>query len=83
MEGQFVPLFSKGAVLGGSSATSKPGSAGPQTPAGFRLLNQPNGPGASDQAGKPQVTLRREGDRVTQIRVQCACGQVIELECVY
>ncbi len=33
--------------------------------------------------GTPTVSLQREGDRVTQIRVQCACGQIIELACVY
>ncbi|NOS71975.1 MAG: hypothetical protein HOP33_18865 [Verrucomicrobia bacterium] len=32
---------------------------------------------------KPSVTLRRDGDRVTHVRVECACGQVIELECAY
>jgi hypothetical protein len=34
-------------------------------------------------AGKPVVTLQREGDRVTGIRVECGCGQVIELACSY
>ncbi len=38
---------------------------------------------ASNPVGKPVVTLQRDGDRVTHIRVQCACGQVIELECAY
>jgi hypothetical protein len=33
--------------------------------------------------GQPSVTVRREGDRVTGICVQCACGEVIELACVY
>ncbi|HTD65792.1 MAG TPA: hypothetical protein VK846_04580 [Candidatus Limnocylindria bacterium] len=32
---------------------------------------------------KAQVSLVREGDRITGIRVQCACGEVIELQCVY
>ena len=32
---------------------------------------------------KPNVTLQRDGDRVTQIRIQCVCGQVIELYCLY
>jgi hypothetical protein len=31
----------------------------------------------------PTVTLQREGDRVTRIQVQCACGEVIELDCEY
>lgn len=31
----------------------------------------------------PTVTVQRNGDLVTQIRVQCGCGQVIELDCHY
>jgi hypothetical protein len=33
--------------------------------------------------GRPSVTLRRQGEAVCGIRVECVCGQVIELECVY
>jgi hypothetical protein len=29
------------------------------------------------------VTLRRNGDVVSGIRIQCKCGQVIDLACVY
>ena len=32
---------------------------------------------------EPVITLKREGDRVTVIEVQCSCGQVIELKCDY
>ena len=34
-------------------------------------------------AGKPVVTLQRDGDRVTGIRIECVCGQVIELACSF
>lgn len=34
-------------------------------------------------SGKPVVTLQRNGDVVTAIKVQCTCGQVIELNCQY
>lgn len=34
-------------------------------------------------AGKPVVTLEREGDQVSLIRIECSCGQVIELACSY
>ena len=33
--------------------------------------------------GKPIVTLQREGDKVTRIRVQCGCGEAIDLDCLY
>ena len=38
---------------------------------------------AAGAARKPVVTLQREGERITGIRVECACGQVIELACSY
>jgi hypothetical protein len=34
-------------------------------------------------AGQSQVSLVRDGDRITGVRVQCGCGEVIELQCVY
>lgn len=33
--------------------------------------------------GEVKVELKREGDRVSQIRIQCRCGEVIELLCDY
>ena len=30
-----------------------------------------------------QVETRREGDRITQIRVTCGCGELIEINCEY
>jgi hypothetical protein len=38
--------------------------------------------GAGGQV-EPRVTLQHDGDRVSSIRIQCGCGQVIELACVY
>ena len=32
---------------------------------------------------EPRVSLQSDGDRITSIRVQCACGQVMDLACVY
>jgi hypothetical protein len=32
---------------------------------------------------EPRVTVQREGDRVAGIRIQCSCGQVIDLACAY
>jgi hypothetical protein len=43
---------------------------------------------AADAAEKkkvcePRVSVQREGDRVISIRVQCGCGQVMDIACVY
>jgi hypothetical protein len=45
--------------------------------AAFAAVNQAN------FSPQPKITCQREGDRITQIRIQCACGQVIELACDY
>jgi hypothetical protein len=39
-------------------------------------------PPAKD-CGRPSVTLQRQGEVVSGIRIECACGQVIELACSY
>ena len=31
----------------------------------------------------PRISIQRDGDQVTSIRIQCGCGQVIDLACVY
>jgi hypothetical protein len=36
-----------------------------------------------DPCAKPTVTLQRNGDVVTGIRIQCGCGRVTDLNCVY
>ncbi|MFO1488104.1 MAG: hypothetical protein U1F65_06480 [Verrucomicrobiota bacterium] len=35
------------------------------------------------KACEPRVSIQREGDHVTGIRVHCSCGQVIDLACIY
>jgi hypothetical protein len=52
------------------------------------LEKKPLGPGEtalSDEKRfcEPRLSVQREGDRVTSIRIQCTCGQVLELACVY
>jgi len=42
-----------------------------------------HGPQNPTAPAQPIVTLQREGDRVTGIRIACLCGQVIELACAY
>jgi hypothetical protein len=32
---------------------------------------------------EPRLSLQRDGERVTNIRIQCACGQMMDLACVY
>ncbi len=70
----------------------------PVSPRGFRVVSKPeagsafaplaapdtpHAHAAAGAAGKPVVTLQRDGERVTAIRIECVCGQVIELACSY
>ncbi len=46
--------------------------------------NPPGSAGAGTEAcSKPVVTLQRNGEIVSGIRIQCGCGQVVDLACVY
>jgi hypothetical protein len=40
-------------------------------------------PPPAQNCASPKVTLQKQGEVVTGIRIQCGCGQVIELSCVY
>jgi len=73
-----------------------PGAARSATPPGLKVVPKSEaGPAFSPVAtsaaahihaagtGKPVVTLQREGERVTGIRIECVCGQIIELACSY
>jgi hypothetical protein len=44
---------------------------------------QPLGHAGTGGQCEPSVTLQRDGERISAIRVQCGCGQVIELACIY
>lgn len=39
--------------------------------------------GAEKKIGEPKVTVQRDGDRVTHLRIQCTCGMIMDLACVY
>jgi hypothetical protein len=32
---------------------------------------------------EPRLSLQRDGERITNIRIQCTCGQMLDLACVY
>jgi hypothetical protein len=85
MPDNFVPLAPAAKSAGGNGhaftplefRAAPPGADGRATP-GF------NGAARAPQnCASPKVTLQRQGDLVTSIRVECPCGQVIELNCVY
>lgn len=52
-------------------------------PQSFHALGHPGGKAGVGVQCEPSVTLQHDGGRVSAIRIQCACGQIIELACVY
>lgn len=32
---------------------------------------------------EPRVSVQRDGSRVTHLRIQCTCGQTLDLACLY
>jgi len=81
MNEPFVPL-NKNAMPGQNRANFRVSIVGDaESSRPFQPLGH-----ASGQAGhqhEPRVTLQHDGERVSSIRIQCGCGQVIELACVY
>ena len=67
-------------ATGGTSAAKTAGfqSLESQRPTGF---SSPNG--GEKKIGEPRVSVQRDGDRVTHLRIQCTCGQILDLACVY
>jgi hypothetical protein len=76
MNDQFIPLVPRDSSAPAQSAT-------PSQP--FQALHAAAAPAHPHphSAASPQVTLKRDGDRVTHINVHCSCGQVVELTCLY
>ena len=94
MSSPFIPLLS---VNPNVFSVPAPNRAEGQTPAGnsfVPVLDTPVVPiAAAPKAPSPDappvacsnplVTLQKDGDSVTHVRIQCSCGQVIELACAY
>lgn len=69
-----------------SAATSEAAASGVVKPDCFQSLEglRPTSMnGQEKKIGEPRVTVQRDGDRVTHLRIQCSCGQVLDLACVY
>lgn len=54
----------------------------PSTPQSSRAVEPQPAP-KHEMHGEPKITLERQGETITHIRVECGCGQVIELKCQY
>ncbi len=85
MNSSFKPLLTPGPVDAGQRATFTARvvkqTTGTPFQAAAAALNPSVAPACS--GGTPQVSLERQGDRISRIIVTCSCGEVIELDCRY
>ncbi|MDB6022592.1 MAG: hypothetical protein JWQ04_2449 [Pedosphaera sp.] len=78
----FVPFVTATAKIRGpvfAPITSKTPSPAPESLAGIPTTP----PSTPEACTKPTVTLERNGDIVSAIKIRCGCGEVVELTCVY
>jgi hypothetical protein len=54
-----------------------------EQPHGFQSLEKGMPIAGVKKNCEPHLSLQRNGDRVTNIRIQCSCGQTIDLACLY
>lgn len=88
MDDSFIPLIPRGRAAPAAGSAPVRGLATPSGPAnsGFQPLaasKHPEAPHSGCAQSQPTVTLRHEGERVTQITIRCSCGQVLTLQCEY
>jgi hypothetical protein len=86
MKKDFVPFLAVGADGSRPRTESRTEVvAGSGTAIAFRPLSQAQAhpPTLPNTHGEPTMTLEREGNRVTRIKIQCPCGNLIELVCEY
>jgi hypothetical protein len=80
IKNQFVPFVPRGVTLGDAEKPGTTTFAPMPAPPPDKQGNAHPHPASH---GAPQITLQREGGQVTRICIECACGQRIELDCVY
>jgi hypothetical protein len=84
MTNTFVPFVTM--PVPAAETAPPPLKAPPQAQARavFEPLPESGQPAApAKNCGQPSVTLQRQGEVISGIRVECGCGQVIELACAY
>ncbi len=75
----FIPSMGLNSQKPATSSQFQPLTA-PALTNGGASVSSPSTPKAH---GESKITLQKEGDVVTHIRIECACGLVTEVQCVY
>ena len=89
MPAAFAPLFGKSSSSRSGAASTRVQVVSVSAPAAVKIPVRSNSPSQttvpihSAEACKapPKVIVQKQDDVVTSIRIECPCGQVIELAC--
>jgi hypothetical protein len=83
-ENTFIPFFDQFPRPSGEPSASKNEFAPVASPAPAGSAPKHGGVSHSHaEARRPVVKLQKEGDKIKTIRIECVCGEIIELDCVY
>ena len=80
MPDAFVPFFSQPPKGQSSGAGAKDAFV-----AAVATVPSAQNPGAGQPAAqhRPVINVKRDGDRVRTIHIECCCGEIIDLDCIY
>ncbi len=89
MPAAFAPLFGKSSPSRSGAATTRVQVVSVSAPTAVKIPARSNSPSQvtaplhSPDSCKnpPKVIVQKQDDVVTSIRIECPCGQVIELAC--
>jgi hypothetical protein len=88
MTGEFTPLFpTEKSKLAGITSGAAPGVFSQFAPVGGAepgVVSTGTPPSTPHHTHRElNMEIKREGERISQIRVQCRCGELIEIDCEY
>jgi hypothetical protein len=75
MTHQFVPFL--------QAAKSKPADSSPETFSLLENLSTGSPSPGPEKNHAPRLELKRVGEEITEIRIYCSCGEIIQLKCEY
>jgi hypothetical protein len=74
----FIPFFEQTPKPSDKDTFSAMAPAAPAPASKHGGVSHPH-----NEPHRPVIKLQKEGDKIRSIRIECVCGQVIELDCVY
>jgi hypothetical protein len=82
MPGDFIPLFPS-ARSSHAPSFSSVATAGPASSNTAFATKAASVATAGHVHRQVSIEIKRDGERISQVRIQCRCGELIELDCEY